>query len=64
MVATRRLTAEDLDAMGPELVWPRDRTVSVLRPGQPDLRLKEGDELDGGDAIPGFRLPVAPIFAD
>jgi Uma2 family endonuclease len=46
------------------IVWPRRREVSVLRSDQPEVVLREGDELDGGDVIPGFRLPVASIFAD
>jgi hypothetical protein len=46
------------------LVWPRRRTVSVLRPGQPEIELTENDELDGLDVVPGFRLPVAALFVD
>ncbi len=46
------------------IVWPRQHAVSVFRPGQPELWLTEDDELDGGDVIPGFRLPVASIFVD
>jgi hypothetical protein len=26
--------------------------------------LKIGEELDGGDLLPGFRLPVAVLFED
>src|SRR5439155_25883596 len=46
------------------LVWPRQRAVSVLRQGHPELLLTENDELDGGDVVPGFRMSVAAIFAD
>jgi Uma2 family endonuclease len=46
------------------IIWPRQRAVSVLRPGQPEMWLTEDGELDGGDVIPGFRLPVASIFID
>jgi Uma2 family endonuclease len=66
MTAVRRKAALYLDH-GVRLVWivlPRQRTVSVLLPGQPERVLHERDELDGGDVIPGFRLPVASIFAD
>jgi Uma2 family endonuclease len=66
MSAVRRKAALYLDH-GVRLVWivlPRQRTVSVLLPGQPERVLHERDELDGGDVIPGFRLPVASIFAD
>lgn len=46
------------------VVYPRRRNVAVhLSPS--DVRvLGEDDELDGGDVVPGFRLPVAAIFAD
>lgn len=46
------------------VVYPRRRNVAVhLSPS--DVRvLGEDDELDGGDVVPGFRLPVAEIFAD
>jgi len=46
------------------IVWPSQRSVSVLQLGQPEMMLHEGDELDGADVIPGFRLPVAEIFAN
>ncbi len=51
---------------GVSLVWlvqPRARTVTVYAAGQEPRTLREGDVLDGGDVIPGFRLPVADIFA-
>ncbi len=41
----------------------RARSVTVYVPGQAPRTLREGDTLDGGDVIPGFRLPVAGIFA-
>lgn len=54
-----------LDA-GTRLVWivePRRRTVMVYR-SRDDIRLlTEDDALDGGDLLPGFRLPVAELFA-
>lgn len=53
-----------LDA-GSRMVWiiePRRRTVMVYR-SRDDIRLlTEGDELDGGDVLPGFRFPVAELF--
>jgi Uma2 family endonuclease len=62
----RRKAQRYLDANVPLvwIVWPRQRAVSVLRPGQPERLLTEHDELDGGDVIDGFRLPVATIFVD
>ncbi len=51
---------------GVPLVWlvePRARTVTVYAAGQEPRTLREGETLDGGDVIPGFRLPVADIFA-
>lgn len=53
-------------AAGVPLVWlvsPVERTVTVYAVGQEPAMLREGDTLDGGDVIPGFRLPVADIFA-
>lgn len=53
-----------LDA-GTRTVWiiePRRRTVTVYR-SRDDIRLlTEEDELDGGDVLPGFRVPVAELF--
>jgi Uma2 family endonuclease len=52
---------------GVPLVWwvdPKRRTVAVHRAGRSVAELGEGDELDGEDALPGFRLPVAAIFAE
>ena len=44
------------------VVDPRRRTVSVHRPGQAAVTLAEGDGLEGGDVVPGWRLAVADIF--
>ena len=44
------------------VVNPRDRTVSVHTP-KSVITLTESDTLDGGDVVPGWRLPVAEIFA-
>jgi Uma2 family endonuclease len=52
---------------GVPLVWwvdPALRTVAVYRDGELVAELGEGDELDGGDIFPGFRLPVSEIFAE
>lgn len=53
-------------AAGVCLVWaldPARRTVRVRRPDGTDRLLSEHDDLDGEDVLPGFRLPVARLFA-
>jgi hypothetical protein len=45
------------------LVTPERRTVAVHRPGGPAATLTDGDDLDGGEVLPGFRVPVADLFA-
>lgn len=44
------------------VINPRRLTVAVHTPGATVRVLREGDELDGGDVLPGFRLAVADIF--
>jgi Uma2 family endonuclease len=51
---------------GSQLVWvvdPEDRTVVVHRRGAQPLTLREDDEIDAGDVIPGFRCRVSDFFA-
>lgn len=51
---------------GTGLVWivePIGRTVTVYEPGGRSRVLTEDDNLDGGNVIPGFSLPVLAIFA-
>lgn len=53
-------------AAGVPLVWlvvPLARSVTVYAAGQEPRTFRDGETLDGGDVIPGFRLPVADIFA-
>ena len=50
---------------GVPLVWavyPDSRSVDVHTPGGATRTLGEGDELDGGDVLPGFRCGVGDIF--
>jgi Uma2 family endonuclease len=50
---------------GTRLVWVMysdSQEVKVHAPGQKPRTLKIGDELDGGDVLPGFKLPVRDIF--
>lgn len=54
---------------GTRLVWlvrPRRKLVEVYTaPEAVTLkRLDDGDELDGGDVLPGFRLPLTQVFLD
>ena len=52
---------------GVPLVWRVESeawTVAVYRDGRLEANLTDGDELDGGEILPGFRLPVAEIFAE
>ena len=43
------------------VVNPRDRTASVHTTDSV-VTLSEDDTLDGGDVVPGWRLPIADIF--
>jgi Uma2 family endonuclease len=45
------------------LVNDRKRTVTVYRPGRSPRILQGEDVFDGEDVVPGFRLPLAEIFA-
>ena len=53
-------------AAGSQLVWvvdPEARIVVVYRPGAEPVTLREDEEIDGGDVLPGFRCRVADFFA-
>jgi Uma2 family endonuclease len=45
------------------IVDPEDRSVSIHRPGRAPVELDETGVIDGGDVVPGWRLPVRDIFA-
>lgn len=54
-------------AAGVPLVWivePRTRRITVHAPNQAPVVLSPGDELAGGEVLPGFRLPVSDVFLD
>ena len=56
---------DDWLAAGARAVWvvnSKRRGVSVYRSMTDVTRLSEGDELDGGDVVPGFRCKVSEIF--
>jgi Uma2 family endonuclease len=51
--------------VGVRLLWlvePRRRTITVYSAGGAARLLRESDALDGGDVLPGFRMPVAELF--
>jgi Uma2 family endonuclease len=53
-------------AHGAQLVWevdPRKQTVDVYTSRSKKTRLRVGDILDGGDVLPGFKLPVKKLFS-
>ena len=52
---------------GTQLVWviyPHTRHIDVWHEGDdvPSSTLRPGDTLDGEDVVPGFRIPVTPLF--
>jgi Uma2 family endonuclease len=50
---------------GVRLVWiisPQNRTVRIYRLNGSSHSLRENDELDGEDVVPGFRCPVRDLF--
>ena len=56
---------EEYHAAGARAVWvvnPKRRRVTAHRPGAAPLVLHEGESLDAGDVVPGFRCAVAEIF--
>jgi hypothetical protein len=63
--AVQDKVAEDL-AAGVPLVWVVDaarEAVTVHRPGQPAWVLGPADVLPGEEVLPGFRLPLAELWA-
>jgi hypothetical protein len=45
-------------------VYPPRQQVYVHRPGQPVDVLHADGVLDGGEVLPGFRLPLAEIWGE
>lgn len=57
----------DYFAAGVRLVWyvdPRKRTARVYTSPTRSTLLREGDHLDGGDVLPGFRLALSEWFSE
>ncbi len=44
------------------VVRPSDRCIKVHKPERSIVSLGPGEVLDGGEAVPGWRLPVSDIF--
>lgn len=57
---------EDYFSAGIPLVWvvePELRSVTIYEQGGETIRrLREADELTGGDVLPGFRCVVGQLF--
>ena len=56
---------EEYIAAGVRLVWvvsPQNHTVRVYRLNGSSASLRDNDELDGEDVLPGFRCPVRDLF--
>jgi Uma2 family endonuclease len=56
---------EDYLSAGVRLVWvvnPQTKVVKVHVQGRPIEEYRSGDELTGGDVMPGFRCPVSSLF--
>jgi Uma2 family endonuclease len=56
---------DDYLAAATRLVWlvnPRRRTVTVYRPGENPVILRDTDTLHGQDVVPGFESVVARLF--
>ena len=52
-------------ACGSSIVWvvdPATRSVSAYRSRRDIALLTMEDDLEGGDVLPGFRLPIAELF--
>ena len=52
---------------GARLAWiinPAERNALVYRTPEADRLLRFTDTLDGEDVLPGFRLPLAELFAE
>jgi Uma2 family endonuclease len=54
----------DLGVMLVVVVWPPTRTLTLHRSGCEVETLGEHDVFDGGDVVPGFRMPVADLFVE
>ncbi len=52
---------------GAQLVWvvyPLQRSIQVFESSHQSRVVREGDELDGGTVLPGFRLSLTELFGE
>ncbi|CAN5185226.1 hypothetical protein BH23CHL1_BH23CHL1_21610 [soil metagenome] len=50
---------------GVQVVWyvdPENKSVTIHAANEPPRTLTTDDEIDGGEVLPGFRVPVAAFF--
>lgn len=62
-----RKKMDDYFSSGARLAWvlnPPEKSVLVYRTPEPGRLLRVTDALDGEDVLPGFRLPLAELFAE
>ena len=62
-----RKKMEDYFSSGARLAWtinPPEKSILVYRSSSADRLLRLTDTLDGEDVLPGFRLPLAELFAE
>ena len=73
-VHSRSNTRSELEAkaarylqQGTPMVWllyPRTASLVLYVAGSPPRTLRGDDLIEGGDVLPGFRVPVSEIFSD
>lgn len=60
-----RMKVKEYFLAGVRLIWiidPVKRSAEILTAPDAKTALAESDTLDGGDVLPGFRLPLAKLF--
>jgi Uma2 family endonuclease len=65
-IAKVRTKVREYLASGVRLVWvvdPESMTVTVHRPGVPEVTYPATDTIDGGDVLPEFRSKVIEFFS-
>jgi Uma2 family endonuclease len=45
-------------------LYPQSPSIDVYAPGQPTRTIELDETLDGGDVLPGFKVPVRELFAE